>query len=464
MGNSNGYDIVFAESDGSEIFKHEIEKYDETTGEYVAWVKIPTLSGTSHTRIYMYYGSSDVSGDTQHVSDVWSSCYKGVWHLKEDPSCTAPQMDDSTSNSNDFTTIGSMTSDDQVTGKIDGSLELDGSNDYISRLYDSDFDFGTGSFTVSGWFKTSGSTGTSNISISVNQSSDDAEEIISSGAMDLDSSDLELVDDIYYNGLQEVGVRFQNVTIPQGANVTNAYIQFTAKSDDSDATNLTIYGEDIDNAPTFTDTTNNITSRTKTSASVAWSNVPAWTSGAAGADQQTPDIKTIIQEIVNRSGWSSGNSLVIIIDGTGERTAESEDGSSADAPLLVVNYTIPLATLTSDSASLSFGSDEPTNQYYFNGGIDEFRISNTARSAGWIETCYNNQSSPSTFYTLGEATLIELTYFKAEALDTAIFLEWGTAVVVISFSRLIFLLILLFRIQGLFLFLRMDGLLSSLYG
>ena len=53
----------------------------------------------------------------------------------------------------------------------------------------------------------------------------------------------------------------------------------------------------------------------------------------AGPDQQTPNIAAVVQEIVNRSGWSNGNSLVIIIYGTGERTAESYDGNPAAAPL-----------------------------------------------------------------------------------------------------------------------------------
>jgi hypothetical protein len=38
---------------------------------------------------------------------------------------------------------------------------------------------------------------------------------------------------------------------------------------------------------------------------------------------------------------------------------------------------------------------------YFQGDLDEVRTSTTARSADWVKTEYNNQSSPSTFYTLG---------------------------------------------------------------
>jgi prepilin-type N-terminal cleavage/methylation domain-containing protein len=43
--------------------------------------------------------------------------------------------------------------------------------------------------------------------------------------------------------------------------------------------------------------------------------------------------------------------------------------------------------------------------FHFAGSIDEVRVSNSARSADWIATEYNNQNSPSTFYTVGSAVL-----------------------------------------------------------
>ena len=47
----------------------------------------------------------------------------------------------------------------------------------------------------------------------------------------------------------------------------------------------------------------------------------------------------VVKEIVNRGGWSSGNAIVIIVDGSGRRTAESFNGVSAAAPLLHVTFT-----------------------------------------------------------------------------------------------------------------------------
>ncbi len=133
-------------------------------------------------------------------------------------------------------------------------------------------------------------------------------------------------------------MRFNGVDIPQGATIVNAYIQFQADETNSEATSLTIEGEDIDNAPTFTASDGDISSRTRTTASALWSPVSWTTVGEAGPDQRTSNVGPVIQEIVNRSGWSSGNSLVIIITGTGTRVAEAYDGVPAGAPLLHVEY------------------------------------------------------------------------------------------------------------------------------
>ena len=178
--------------------------------------------------------------------------------------------------------------------------------------------------------------GVATLEVRVAASADDAEES-PTGVIDLTSSDLELVND---GGDQTVGMRFNGVTIPHGAAISNAYVQFQVDEADTEATSLTIRGDSTDNAATFTTATGNISSRRRTASAVSWSPVPWSTVGAAGPDQRTPNIAAIIQEIVNRAGWSSGNSLAIIITGTGHRTAESFNGLAAAAPLLHVDYVV----------------------------------------------------------------------------------------------------------------------------
>jgi PKD repeat protein len=165
-------------------------------------------------------------------------------------------------------------------------------------------------------------------------SNDDAEEF-ASGSMYVGSGDLELVHD---TSDQTVGMRWVGLAIPKGATISSAWIQFAAKESQSEATSLTFRGQAADAAPTFSSTTGNISTRPRTAASVSWPPT-AWTAGAAGTSQRTPDLRAVIQEIVNRPGWASGNPLVVMVTGTGHRTAWAWNGNSAASPLLHVEYT-----------------------------------------------------------------------------------------------------------------------------
>lgn len=185
------------------------------------------------------------------------------------------------------------------------------------------------------------------------------------GAMYVQSSDLEIVRDDQNpsSGAQKVGLRFNGLAIPAGARVTTAYLTFTADTPDwpntnSGAASATIRGQTADNPGTFTYSDFNVSSRATTSASASWSNIPAWTTGQS---YQSPDLAAVVQEIVNRSGWSSGNSMVFIINGSGSRTAHSYEGSSSQAPRLTVNYVVGgglpsnpaiVATLLEDSTEV----------------------------------------------------------------------------------------------------------------
>jgi VCBS repeat-containing protein len=164
----------------------------------------------------------------------------------------------------------------------------------------------------------------------------DAEEY-ANGVTTIDSSDLEIVDD--GDDQQVVGLRYVGIDIPPTITITNAYIQFTADEISSEDTSLLIQGEDIDQALAFEETALNVSSRTKTTASVSWNPNPWSTVGESGPDQRTPNIAAIIQEIIERPGWSSGNSLAFIFTGTGRRTTVAYDGDPCGAPLLHIEFT-----------------------------------------------------------------------------------------------------------------------------
>ena len=178
--------------------------------------------------------------------------------------------------------------------------------------------------------------GTTTLSILINFDSDDAEEK-PNGNVVIRSSDLDLVRS---GGEQTVGLRFNGVSIPQNATIVDAYIQFNAHGLHSEATSLTLAGEATDNAATFVNNiAGNISTRPRTTASVSWPLIPAWTViGEADLDQRTPDLTSIIQEIVNRTNWVSNNSLAMIITGTGKREANSFEANALAAPMLFVGF------------------------------------------------------------------------------------------------------------------------------
>lgn len=203
-----------------------------------------------------------------------------------------------------------------------------------------------------------GQTSTVTVSVRLNRAADDVEERIADGVMYSNSTDLEVGDDPETLGDQAVGLRFRNLTIPKGATILNAYIEFETDEISQDATSVTIYGHNVDNAPAFTTALRNLTSRPKTIAAVAWSNIPAW--NTIGQKQPTPNLAPIVQEIVNRSRWAAGNSMVFIIDGAGRRTTKAYETAAATAPLLVIQYGATSATATPSATATSSATATPT--------------------------------------------------------------------------------------------------------
>ncbi|MEO9532839.1 MAG: DUF2341 domain-containing protein [Crocinitomicaceae bacterium] len=96
--NINGYDIAFTAADGTTLLDHQIEDYDETTGELEAWVRIPLLSASVDTEIRMYYGNGNVTTDAS-TDNVWDANFAAVYHLTDD-------FEDKTNNNNDITNNG----------------------------------------------------------------------------------------------------------------------------------------------------------------------------------------------------------------------------------------------------------------------------------------------------------------------------------------------------------------------
>jgi hypothetical protein len=177
--------------------------------------------------------------------------------------------------------------------------------------------------------------GTTLIQAPIANSHDDAEEK-ENGLVVVRSIDIDLMRS---GSNQAVGLRFEGLNIPNNATIVNASIQFSTSHERSETTSLTIEGENTDNAEAFTySIQNNITARPRTDAAVFWDPAPWDAISDAGVDQQSPDLSAIIQEIIDRPGWSGNNAMALIITGNGKRNAYSYEGNQSKAPVLHIEY------------------------------------------------------------------------------------------------------------------------------
>lgn len=122
---SDGGDIRVTESDGTTEIPREVVFYDSSTDTGELYFKA-SIDGDTDTDFYVYYGNSAASdyavNDTYGTNNVWSSAYKGVWHLQAGVS---GKVLDSSTNQND----GVLTNTSFGTGVINNGVVFDGSAD-----------------------------------------------------------------------------------------------------------------------------------------------------------------------------------------------------------------------------------------------------------------------------------------------------------------------------------------------
>lgn len=117
---NDGDDIIFVKySDNTTKLNHEIESFNGATGNLVAWVNV-TVSGSTDTKIWMYYGNSGCSSQ-QNMYGVWDSYFKAVYHQNYTASTTV--LLDSSANKNNATKSGTISA---YAGKLDGASDYSG--------------------------------------------------------------------------------------------------------------------------------------------------------------------------------------------------------------------------------------------------------------------------------------------------------------------------------------------------
>jgi len=292
---SDGGDIRVTKSDGVTEVAREVVTIDTggSTGEL--HFDSTGLSTSSDTEWYIYYGNASATdyapSDTYGAENVWNSNFLLVYHMQQDPSGTAPQMIDSTSNGNDGTTSGTMTSGDLVTSKIEKGIDFDGTDDSID--------------TGAALFSTSNNAAPYTISCWV------------------------------------------NTTATNDGGIVTQY---------SDSAPVDRFGFRLN------------------SGKIAW-----WKGGTFLASSTT-SVNTGANVFVAGTK-SSGQTVQMYVNGA----ANGSSGTDSD---------------DFDTANVAIANFDPGVAQY-DGIIDEIRISDVQRSANWLLTEYNNQNSPSTFWTIG---------------------------------------------------------------
>jgi hypothetical protein len=171
------------------------------------------------------------------------------------------------------------------------------------------------------------------LSVKTVATTDDIEEVRSSGAIGTSSTSLQFGDIT-----QLVGIRFPNVSIPIGATVTKACIQFSTRYTSALNATVNIVAQK-GNAAAFTSTARNFSSRPFTSAQVTWA-TQAWTvSNERTTKQRTPDISLLVNEALS-SGWTGSGALAFKLwaNVAGEATAIAHSTATASNPELVIEY------------------------------------------------------------------------------------------------------------------------------
>jgi outer membrane protein assembly factor BamB len=165
--------------------------------------------------------------------------------------------------------------------------------------------------------------------IPVGHANDDATEA-SNGKVNLTS------DAVLGKKTSLVGLRFNKITLSPDAVIREAYIQFTGRDLSTEMSTMSISAEDSGNAKRFSATDHDISARTFSAESVSWSAEPWTTINRAEVVHRSPNLAPLLEGIIRREDWKSGNSVAFAVTGVGQRNTWSFGSGHSRAPRLVI--------------------------------------------------------------------------------------------------------------------------------
>jgi len=300
-----GGDIRFSSDEaGANRLSCEIVTFttdnNPANGKAEIWVKVPSVSFSSNTSIWVWYNTSGASQPAANAAygseSVWDANYVGVWHLNEtvvDEQTTGTHTD-ATSNNND----GTQNGNDDIAGKIGTAQDFDGTDDYVDVPDNASLDI-TGPITIAAW----------------------------------DNFDS-------FSGDRVIVAKWD-----PSANQSYFF------GNNTDSNELIFFVSDDGSSFSYAEVSTNAALATGT-----WYHVAAT--------------------------WNSTDGAKLYKNGT----------------LLTMSpFGTNISAIYSGNESLKIGANEATASKFFDGRIDEARLSNNARSAAWIAASYKNQDDPAAF-------------------------------------------------------------------
>lgn len=189
------------------------------------------------------------------------------------------------------------------------------------------------------------------------------------GAIAVDPSSARMANNISFTE-HSLGMRFQ-VNIPQGSQICEAIIQFTAQqSQEVLPFSAVVSAEDVDNSAAFVAAgagNFDIQNRAKTVTTI-WNDNTDWGNGESGLNQQSPDLTAQVQQVVNRPLWVANNIMGIFVEPTtGMHRVRTQIGGTL--PQLRIKY-FPPTGLQPVTVCIPFfmevtSDNTPTGNNYF---------------------------------------------------------------------------------------------------
>jgi len=147
-----------------------------------------------------------------------------------------------------------------------------------------------------------------------------------------------------FTGIYDAGLIFQNIPTLKGKIITSAMLYMRGKGTwyHNCGTKFRIKGIKEADTPAWA-TNNRPSQRAKTTAYSDWTLCVNWSNNVW---KYSPEIKDIIQEIINQAGWANGNNIGVVVEDNGSGTQDAQVwydfyNAPASCVYLCVNFETP---------------------------------------------------------------------------------------------------------------------------